>query len=755
MIAFRAARVAWCSFVTPSHAMRTVRRPKKWHSLLTIVGAALIVGVVPSWAGAQLRGGTIAGTVIGDRDGAPVLSAELRLGADGARTRTNERGVFALNARGTGALQGDTLIIRALGFREQRLVLSAYAGRTDSLTIRLVSLPTLLPALTTTVGQRVIRASDSPRSVTVVTKEQLDAVAAVSANQLLRQLPGMQELPSPPSKTSISIRGFDDSRVLVLVDGEPIAGGLIESRDIGRLSTVAVERIEVTKGPSSVEFGSDALGGVINIVQAAPTSTLTVDGTARQGGLGRRESTVGVSNTVGKLGFRMNGGWRQSDRVTGYNATGSTFNRIYDLRGDARYSLSDNWTLRLDVQGSQERQRFPVDASFNGFIDNRGIQGFAEATGTALGGNVRLRAFQQRFEYQYRQSRELLPIRGSADSLEQQERQGRYLASYTRVLGRHTIDAGVQRSHRTLVAPEKVDGDSAREEITEVFVRNSFTVGPVLLTAGARHTNSTLWGATTNPSLGAAWQVNPQLRLRTNVARGFRAPGFKEIRFTFTNPAGGYTLEGNPTLRPESSVSSSIGATWAPNTVLSFDVEGHTNTVDNLIDWRYLGDNIAGFQIYRNVNVARARMQGVEAGMRIAHGNTDISLGYDFLRARNLNNGLPLTRRATHTARLQAARSWSLLQGLATDMSVRYTGNAPLVGIPAGAPITGPFSTESGVIGTQGALLSVDGQLRLAVSDFTELSAGVNNLLGQRPALWTPAFDRQFYAGLRVRYGVR
>ncbi len=725
------------------------------HLLAAAVAVVLTVAASPVWVVAQTTGAAVSGMVIGDEDGAPVLSAELRLGTNGPRTRSNERGVFRFAARTAGSPAVDTLIVRALGFREQRIVLSGGAALTGALTVRLVALPTLLPVLTTTVGQRVIRASDSPRSVTVVTKEQLDAVAAVSANQLLRQLPGMQELPSPPSKTSISIRGFDDSRVLVLVDGEPIAGGLIESRDIGRLSTVAVERIEVTKGPSSVEFGSDALGGVINIVQAAPTKSFTVDGTARQGGLGRRESTVGLSNTVGRLGFRVNGGWRQSDRVTGYNAAGSTFNRVYDVRTDARYQLNDNWTLRLDVQGSQERQRFPVDASFNGFIDNRGVQGFAEATGTALGGNVRVRAFQQRFEYQYRQSRELLPIRGSADSLEQQERQGRYLASYTRVFGRHTIDAGLQRSHRTLVAPDKVDGDSAREDITEVFLRNSFVMGPVLITAGARHTNSTLWGATTNPSVGLAWQVNPQLRLRSNVARGFRAPGFKEIRFTFTNPAGGYTLEGNPTLRPESSVSSSAGATWAPNTVLSFDVEGYTNTVQDLIDWRYQGDNVAGFQIYRNVNVARARMQGIEAGVRIAHGNTDISLGYDFLRARNLNNGQPLTRRATHTARVQAARSWSVMQGLSTDMSVRYTGNAPLVGIPAGAPITGPFSTESGVIGTQGALLSVDGQFRLAISDLTELSAGVNNLLAQRPALWTPAFDRQFYAGFRVRYGAR
>ena len=85
---------------------------------------------------------------------------------------------------------------------------------------------------------------------------------------------------------------------------------------------------------------------------------------------------------------------------------------------------------------------------------------------------------------------------------------------------------------------------------------------------------------------------------------------------------------------------------------------------------------------------------------------------------------------------------------------MRYTGNAPLVGIPSGAPITGPFSTESGVIGRQGALLSIDAQLRLAVTRELEGSGGVNNLLNQQPTLWTPAFARQFYVGLRWRWSV-
>jgi len=152
------------------------------------------------------------------------------------------------------------------------------------------------------------------------------------------------------------------------------------------------------------------------------------------------------------------------------------------------------------------------------------------------------------------------------------------------------------------------------------------------------------------------------------------------------------------------------------------------------------------------VNVARARMQGIETHARVLLGATELTVGYDHLRTRDLATGLPLSRRASHTARARVSHVWGWREGLAADLSARYTGGAPLIGIPSGAPITGPFSTASGIIGTQGAMLSIDGQFRWTLARNTELSAGVNNLLNQRPALWTPAFDRQWYAGLAVRW---
>ena len=717
-------------FATAHRMVRPLRRGCIATLVFTLATAAIFTTDANAQNGRAAAPMAVRGSVVSASDSLRIFAAEIRSVSGRTLARTDQAGKFTLST-----VLDDSVIVRALGFREQRVVVRTM------MCVVLQSLPTVLPTLTTTVGQREIRASEATVRTTVIERADIDAAAAISANQLLRKVPGLQELPSPPSQTSIAIRGFDASRVLVLIDGEPVSGALIENRDIGRLSTVAAERIEVIKGPSSVEFGSDALGGVINLVTAAPSKEFTADGLFRQGALGRRESTLGASQTIGSLGYRVSGGWRQVDRVTAVDAKGSSLERVYDLRTSARYKLSDRASVRADVQGSRERQRWPLGSGYNGFIDNGSAQGFVEAQLQALGGAFRARAFAQRYSYQYRQSQKVVPIAGSGDSLEQRERLERYLLAYSRSAGRQTFDVGVQFSTRDLISPRKVDGDSATDTVSELFARDSWKLGSVLANAGVRYTSSSLWGDAVNPSFGVAWQVNPSVRVRSNVARGFRAPSFKEIRYTFSNPSAGYTVIGNSDLKPESSWSTTVGGTWAPVSSLSIDVEGYRNSVSNLIDTRYQGLNAAGFQVYRNVNVAKARTSGVETNIVYTNGAFNASLGYDHLRARNDETMLPLGRRASHTARAHVERVLDLWSGVTTNLTARYTGSAPMVGTVADLPA---------VVGKQGGFLALDVQVRANLTRLTELSAGVNNLLDQRPAMYTSAYQRQYFVAVHL-----
>jgi outer membrane receptor for ferrienterochelin and colicins len=234
------------------------------------------------------------------------------------------------------------------------------------------------------------------------------------------------------------------------------------------------------------------------------------------------------------------------------------------------------------------------------------------------------------------------------------------------------------------------------------------------------------------------------VRLRASVARGFRAPSFKELGWSFGNVSAGYVVNGNPDLQPESSWSYDAAVAWSVARDVVLEVEGFRNDVQNLIDFSTTGTNGQGFLVFQPVNIGRARTQGVESAVRWNPRAWSLSLGYTWLDARNLNDDLPLNRRAAHTGRFRATRSWALLQGFRADVTGLYTSEAPLVD-----------ETDSGlgVVGEQAAFLQWNLGFQLGVTPLLDLSAGVDNLFDQRPAGWTGLIQRRVWVGVGTRIG--
>lgn len=705
--------------------------------------AAQVSSAQSSSAQASAATDRVRGVVVSALDGRPIVAAEFVVGPDRVVARSDPDGRFDWSVASARAAdvgppsRRDPILVRlrALGHRDTMLALAA--GTEHRIALR--AAPTALAAVTTTAGNREFRVSESPASLLVVDSAAIAASAAASANQVLRNVPGLQELPSPPTRSTIAIRGLDGARVLVLMDGEPVAGGLLDVRDIGRASTFALDRIEVAKGPSSAEFGSDALGGVINLVSAAPAQRFDARLSARAGELGRREGAVDVSDTRGAFGYRLGGGWRQADRVTAVTLTGSSLDRVYDGRAQLRYRASARVRLRADAHIGRERQRWPVGGGNNGFLDNRTVHATTELHARLGPGSFRVRAAAQWFDYEYRQATAPVPVAGTGDSLAQHERTVRALAAYTGVVGAHVVDAGVQWSARAIAAPSKVAGDRASERVAEIFLRDAWTRGRVVVTGGLRGTTSSSWGGAVAPSFGVAWQVSERLRARASAATGYRAPSFKERRYTFANAAAGYEIIGNGDLRPERSLSTDAGLVWAVPGRGIVELSAYRTAVSNLIDTRFTGYNTVGLQVYRNLNVARARIEGFEfSGTVVLPGELSrIFAGYNVMRTRDVETGRPLDRRAGHTAQLRFSHDWATLAPIRTDISLNAISSASVGELE------------------QGARASVDVLVRATVVPRAELSAGVNNAFDANPAMWTPAFRRQAFVGVTLGMGSR
>lgn len=699
---------------------------RRWIRLLAPFAA--VASFAPAVGAQEL----VRGTITDATTSRPVAGAEITAPGQAGRSWSDEKGHFRLEV----ASAPDTLRIVAIGYHEHRL---AFAG--GEVIVKLDPLPITLPDLVTMGGRWTERVAEQPAPITIVSQEEIAAQAAVALDQAVGELPGVQVQPAMPAGTTVSIRGIGEQRVLVLVDGEPSPGALLENQDLSRISLFDAQRIEVTKGPTSSEYGSDALGGVINVVTSPPADGMQLDLAMRGGSFGRRDLQGAVSAGGGNLGARISGSVRQQDRLPGQRGE-DAFERVWNVRGTLQHRASERLTLRADGTYLYERQRWPVGGGFNGFNDNWGANGWAEGALDALGGRTRLRAFGQRYEYEFRSAQGEEPVAGTG--VQQSEELWRGLLAHQRRLGAHTLDVGAQGTTRTVSAPDRLEPGTISDDQLDLWVRDEWRRNPVLLSVGGRYTTNSRWGDNISPSIGGVWEPAAAVRIRVNVSRGFRPPSFKETGWRFGNPAAGYEIRGNPDLSPESSWAYALGTSWGIGAGVVLDVDLYRNDIHDLIELVVDQDasNQAGLLVFTPINVTSARTQGVELAARWVGGPWRALVGYNYLDARNRTNDVPLSGRAPNTALLRLTRTASLLHGFRADVTGRYTDRARLVSIDDAGNVQESTAQE--------AFLAWDAQLALNVTPFMEVSLGGDNLFDERPEGWTGAVGRRWYVGVKT-----
>src|SRR5712692_6377900 len=232
--------------------------------------AAMVIALCPA-ASALQNANRIEGTVT-DQTGAPVAGAEVTVASKSSSVKqlTNSVGRFAFEPAPT---DGGTIAVRAPGFNAfQRKWTSADK---DLSTLEVVLTPALSAQITVTAERAETRVSDTAASVAVLSTEDIATTAALTTDDALRQVPGFSLFRRSGSRTAnptsqgVSLRGVGASgasRAAVLADGVPITdpfGGWVFW---GRVPREAINRIEVAQGGASSLYGTDALGGVINVL---------------------------------------------------------------------------------------------------------------------------------------------------------------------------------------------------------------------------------------------------------------------------------------------------------------------------------------------------------------------------------------------------------------------------------------------------------------------------------------------------------
>src|SRR5215217_2448948 len=242
----------------------------------------------------------VTGTVL-DSAGKPIPEARVTLIELKRSSSTTPEGRFVFSAVAPGQYH---LSVSAIGFAPtvEPLIVT---DRDTSVTIRLKPSVVELQALQVTASPNATTLLNSPQPVSALSQDELRQAQSPSLGETIERMPGVRSLSTGTGIGKPVIRGLTSNRVLVVADGQRLETQQWGDEHSPNVDTGDAERIEVIRGPASVLYGSDALGGVVNVVpKEQPDATLALEGAS--GGLGFRGSLTGrTSDDIRTPAFLM------------------------------------------------------------------------------------------------------------------------------------------------------------------------------------------------------------------------------------------------------------------------------------------------------------------------------------------------------------------------------------------------------------------------------------------------------------------
>ena len=677
------------------------------------------------------QAGELGGRVVDASTGQAVAEALVQL-ESGPLSRTvvaDDEGRWRVRGLPAGSYQ---VAIGRIGYSPTSLSLSVPAA-VRPLVTALTPHALQLDALVVTASRRLQRLADAPVTTELITRREIEAARVPDISTLLTQRLGIQLEGGHPAGEGVMLQGLGSERVLVLLDGQPLAGRLSGTLDISRFPTSMVERIEVVKGSQSSLYGSDAMGGVVNIItRSSGAEPWRVGLDATTGSQGRMDLSGAISGNSGNFNLLLDVGRRMTEVAPGMEITTDALAERWD--GLAKLGWTPSETFRMDaaVLLLDERQRWRSGQLYQ-FADNdqRGARVGAEWRSGAhrIAPNLHL----TEFEHLARQAAIPTPAADSGERELQRLLEAEVL--YNLAIGEAALDLGVE-AKREQIRSDRVNGSDRTQHTLEPFFQATVPLGGLRIVPGARLTWSEEWGAHFTPRLATLYRPLPEVAIRASVGLGYRAPSFKELYMEFLNvgPGFNYTIRGNPLLQPETSTNLTIGLEWSPGPVY-LRTQLFETRFDDFIETTLRGDS-SGVDVYSYGNISRGLTRGMELEGGFTHGRLRGEAGYAYLLAQDRATGAALLGRPAHSGR--ASLESAIPLGMRAALSGIYTGTTPVQ------------RNEEEIVDREG-YLRFDATVSASLPAGLQVSGGVRNLLDARPGQWPGFTGRHLFLGIGWR----
>lgn len=644
---------------------------------------------------------------------------------------------------------------------------------------------------------------DAPASISVVNQAQLRSHPSNRLENALQDIPGVNVSGSNANRTDISIRGLPADYTLIMVDGRrqntresrPNGNGGFEGGFIPPVS--AIERIEVVRGPMSSLYGSDAMGGVVNIITKNATKEWT--GSVSTGFTVHDKSDFGdgyhgdffVSGPLVKdiLGLQVYGGgnYRQEDNLIG----ASNKNKDQNLNAKLTFTPVDKQTFIFEAG----RHRLEKDETPGKTIDLTTTRG----TSVTPNNPSSTRASRNHWSITHQADWDLMTselsfsqeiakrevsVNGVMNTRKPEIKNNVFDAKFILPLSNHFFVFGGQ------VQQAKLQDDSVTRVLTKtlpnghkasravfensknsvkqsaLFLEDRIDIGKdILLTLGSRLDHHEKYGSHWSPRVYAVYHINDNFSLKGGVSKAFKAPSIREISESYvtSTEAGAGVIYGNKDLKPETSVNEEIGLVYTNDNGYNASITLFNTDFKNKLTSYYTGltDPVMKAKLYEYANVGRANIKGTEIATHIPfneHWNVDMSYTYqhskrqsdeDISASKMSLRGLPLDNTPKHAA--SAKLNWQMNDALSAYTRIAYKGKQ-IWANPRNGDSKNHYRTRT-------AYTTVDLGTTYKFNPNVSLSLAVLNIgnqIGERVntngGSWTVEEGRRFWTNLNVTF---
>ncbi|MES1216496.1 MAG: TonB-dependent receptor [Bacteroidota bacterium] len=468
----------------------------------------------------------------------------------------------------------------------------------------------------------------------------------------------------------VQIQGLSPDYTLILIDGEPIIGRQGGVIDLSRLTVSNIKKIEIVKGPSSSLYGSEAMGGVVNIItdQAHQNS---LDASIRYGRFNTTDANLVRSIKKNKWGLQLFGNRNSSDGFDLDKTTpGKTVDPYKSYTGQFRFNYQPSLKTKISLSARYydeiQKNFFPIqDLSSGANINITGDGRIKDLNVNPVitqqfNNDLRssLRLYFSRYEYEQTLKKETDKSLYYHDFFQQDfyriENQTDWHWQKNNYM---SIGGGLveEKLNTTRYAGKRSN------DVRYVFLQNEWRANEQLtIIGGLRYDDNTAYQSKLSPKLAAQYKINSKLRINASYGAGFKAPDFRQLFLNFLNTAaGGYVVYGAneitiselekqkqegilseilpkaydlALLKPEISKGWNAGAHYDVNEKLNFNLNLFRNDIDNLIQVDIIAYRSNNAPVYSYFNVKKAFTQGAEfQAQYFLNKHLQLQGGYQFL----------------------------------------------------------------------------------------------------------------------------